>query len=151
MKTYITKTTTFDMGHRLTRHKGKCYGLHGHTYHLEVTLSAEILTVEGFVIDFTDLKEILKNIIDQFFDHKLLLSDAFQNAQLFAGLQKLEDERLLNSVRFVNYEPTVENIANSIFKLIAEKIAELETAEERNLKVEKIKLFETPTSYAEIY
>ena len=48
---------TFDAAHRIRGHAGKCAYLHGHTYHLEVTVTAETLDPIGMVMDFDDLRE----------------------------------------------------------------------------------------------
>lgn len=146
---YITKIITFDAGHRLTKHKGKCYGLHGHTYHLEVTVQAEELTPEGFVIDFADLKEILKTVVENEFDHKFLLSNTRENRFLIEGIIRGGDERISDSLVITGYEPTVENIAKAIYKSLSYYFKNIEN--DRGLDITKVKLFETPTSYAEVY
>jgi len=66
----ITKIFTFDSAHYLPNHKGKCKNLHGHTYTLYVTIKGEI-DKNGFVVDFGDLKESIKPIID-LLDHNYL-------------------------------------------------------------------------------
>ncbi|MDU4960504.1 MAG: 6-carboxytetrahydropterin synthase QueD [Sporomusaceae bacterium] len=72
-----TKIFTFDAAHFLEGHKGKCASLHGHSYRLEVTVSQRSLTVDGgssdgMVIDFSDLKAIVHELIIDRVDHKLL-------------------------------------------------------------------------------
>ena len=60
----ITKIFTFDSSHMLDGHDGKCQNLHGHTYKLEITVSAPIIqggAKDGMVMDFTDLKAIVKS------------------------------------------------------------------------------------------
>jgi len=67
----ITKTFTFDSSHSLSWHKGKCKNLHGHTYKLEVSIKGE-LNENGIVMDFSDLKKIVKKIILEKYDHQHL-------------------------------------------------------------------------------
>lgn len=73
----ITKTFTFDSAHCLSWHKGKCSNLHGHTYKLEVSIQGE-LTQNGIVMDFGDLKKIVKKSVLAKLDHKNL-NDIFKN------------------------------------------------------------------------
>lgn len=68
----ITKIFTFDSSHMLDGHDGKCQNLHGHTYKLEITVSDGIIkggAKDGMVMDFTDLKAIVKQHITDPFDH----------------------------------------------------------------------------------
>lgn len=69
MSVIATKEFTFDSAHQLVGHDGKCANLHGHTYRLEVALKDTPIIPEGpkegFVMDFGDLKRIVKeNIVD---------------------------------------------------------------------------------------
>lgn len=78
----VTKNFTFDAAHFLPNHKGKCSSMHGHTYRLEVTVvreKGELIeqgSDEGMVIDFSDLKAIVKTEVIDKMDHKLL-NDVF--------------------------------------------------------------------------
>ena len=47
----------FDAAHNLIHYHGKCERLHGHTYHLRVTLEGEPDS-EGMIYDFVDLKDV---------------------------------------------------------------------------------------------
>jgi 6-pyruvoyltetrahydropterin/6-carboxytetrahydropterin synthase len=73
----ITKEFTFDAAHFLTRYKGKCENLHGHTYKLHVTVEGEI-NENGLVIDFVDLKKAVNEKIINKLDHSNL-NDFFEN------------------------------------------------------------------------
>lgn len=70
-KVYLTKEFTFDSAHQLEWHKGKCKNLHGHTYKLQITIQGG-LNKDGIVIDFGDLKKIVKDKIIEKLDHQLL-------------------------------------------------------------------------------
>lgn len=69
----IYKQFTFDSAHFLpnvpTGHK--CREMHGHTYHLTLHIEGAVLDKEGWVLDFGDIKTIMKPIIDAL-DHHLL-------------------------------------------------------------------------------
>ena len=71
----ITKIFTFDSSHMLDGHDGKCQNLHGHTYKLEITVSDGIIRggpKDGMVMDFADLKAIVKQHITDPFDHAFI-------------------------------------------------------------------------------
>ena len=68
----ITKVgieTHFDASHRLPLHKGKCFNMHGHTWHIKVEVTASGLNSEGMIVDLKLLKEAVKEIAEKF-DHK---------------------------------------------------------------------------------
>lgn len=64
----ITKEFTFDAAHKLSNHKGKCKNLHGHTYKLHVTIKGKP-NGDGMIIDFSDIKNIVKKYILEKLDH----------------------------------------------------------------------------------
>jgi 6-pyruvoyltetrahydropterin/6-carboxytetrahydropterin synthase len=67
-QTRLTCSFTFEAAHRLPWHPGKCAGLHGHSYRLDVTLAGP-LDENGIVMDFDDLHAIVHGqVIDQW-DH----------------------------------------------------------------------------------
>lgn len=72
----IEKTFTFEAGHSLDHHDGKCRGPHGHSYILTIRLRSEILQPSGpkknMVVDFGDISAIVKPMIEKFFDHRWL-------------------------------------------------------------------------------
>ncbi|WP_435158132.1 6-carboxytetrahydropterin synthase QueD [Amycolatopsis sacchari] len=69
----IGKSFTFDAAHYLPSlpPEHKCSRLHGHTYTVEVVLSALYLTPPGFVTDFAELRP-LKHYVDSTLDHQHL-------------------------------------------------------------------------------
>lgn len=125
IKIKITKSFSFDAAHFLPNHKGKCSSMHGHTYRLEVTVvrgNGELITSgsdEGMVIDFSDLKALVKAEVIDKVDHKVL-NEVFP------------------------FRTTAENMANHIFNVLSDKLDPID------VKVERIKLWETPDSYAEV-
>jgi 6-pyruvoyltetrahydropterin/6-carboxytetrahydropterin synthase len=61
----------FCAAHILTGHKGKCANLHGHNYKVDVCLEGQELNELGLLIDFADLKKIVKEVIN-LLDHKYI-------------------------------------------------------------------------------
>ncbi len=79
----ISKKFSFSAAHRLPMHQGLCKNLHGHSYHLIVTItgvpngdpaSAEF----GMMMDFGELKKIVTEEIIQKMDHQYL-NDQYEN------------------------------------------------------------------------
>ncbi|MGH9203871.1 MAG: 6-pyruvoyl trahydropterin synthase family protein, partial [Vicinamibacterales bacterium] len=68
----------FDAAHRILGHSGKCAHLHGHTYHLEVTVGAQQLN--SLVMDFDDLKAGVKKAVVDRWDHATLLWQAISQS-----------------------------------------------------------------------
>ena len=69
----VTKHIEFCYGHRLLNYEGKCRHLHGHNGRVEVDIEAGTLDGRGMVYDFSDIKEAIKNWIDETLDHRMLL------------------------------------------------------------------------------
>lgn len=73
----LTKIFTFDAAHFLTQYHGKCENVHGHTYRLEVTVEGPV-GVDGLVMDFAELKTLIKEKVLNKLDHSHL-NDHFEN------------------------------------------------------------------------
>jgi len=70
----VTKEFSFDCAHMLTGHEGPCKNLHGHTYKLQVEVTSysgvqEEGPSKGMIVDFKDLKQIVKELIVDKLDH----------------------------------------------------------------------------------
>lgn len=74
-KIKIRKEFEFESAHHLPSHSGKCKSLHGHSYKLAVTIEGEI-NKNGMVMDFSDLRTIVKYEVVELLDHKYL-NDVF--------------------------------------------------------------------------
>lgn len=137
-KIRITKQFDFEAAHALEGYFGKCKDIHGHSYHLRITVSGSVdpskpKVEDGMVMDFTDLKKIVKKeIIDQF-DHMLILKDDSR----FRGIES-QNER----VQYVPYQPTCENLLLDMVNRIQNKMPE-------GVNLHSAFLRETPRSYAE--
>jgi 6-pyruvoyltetrahydropterin/6-carboxytetrahydropterin synthase len=82
------------------------------------------------VCDFSDIKRLVKTLVDETIDHKMVLR---RDDPLVKPLQAMGEP-----VFVVDQNPTVENIAKIIF----------EYARSQGLPVETVKVWETPTSWA---
>lgn len=67
----LTKDFTFDAAHNLVNYHGKCERLHGHTYRLRVVVEGTPDS-EGMIIDFIELKAIVKEKILSRLDHSYI-------------------------------------------------------------------------------
>jgi len=94
MKYSVTRLYTFDASHQLLQHKGKCARLHGHTYQLEVTIEGfpqiELGSSQGMVIDYGDLDDVVKPLVE------------------------MMDHHHLNDVMMLNVPATAENIGQTL-------------------------------------
>jgi len=140
-KIRVTKRFHFEMAHALFQYDGLCKNIHGHSYNLEVTLIGESKTEpghpkDGMVLDFGDLKEIVKtNIVDRF-DHSLMVNSLFSDSQIEI-LKKTTDRIIV-----VDFQPTSENIVADIAKILQQLMP-------AGVSLFSIRLFETVTSFAE--
>jgi 6-pyruvoyltetrahydropterin/6-carboxytetrahydropterin synthase len=137
----VTKIFTFDMAHALYGYDGPCKNIHGHTYILSVTLKGTVLqnndhSKNGMVIDFTDFKKIIVENIIQVFDHSLVLNSKSPHG----GLNEIREN--FEKINYVPYQPSCENLLIDFLARIKFKFAD-------DIKINNIKLEETPTSYAE--
>jgi 6-pyruvoyltetrahydropterin/6-carboxytetrahydropterin synthase len=73
----VSKEFTFDAAHFLTKYKGKCENLHGHTYRLRITVEGPI-GEDDMVMDFVVLKKLVNEKIVDKMDH-VNLNDLFEN------------------------------------------------------------------------
>ena len=140
----ITKQFSFETGHALYGYDGKCRNVHGHSYKLSVTVSGKPITDNtnvkfGMVIDFGDLKKIVKQEIVDLFDHATVFNKNTPHVEL---AKELIDRG--HHVLLVDYQPTSEMMVIDFAKKIKASLP-------KNIKLHSIKLQETDTSFAEWY
>lgn len=138
----ITKQFSFETGHALYGYDGKCKNVHGHSYRLDVTVIGKPImdtsnVKYGMVIDFGDLKKIVKQEIVEVFDHAIVFNKNTPHATLGASLKEEGHNVLL-----VDYQPTSEMMVIDFAKKIKARLPE-------NIKLHSLKLQETATSFAE--
>jgi len=74
----VSVEETFSSGHALRGYRGKCENRHGHNYRVQVTLAGPKLDNIGLLVDFSELKRVLRGIIAGL-DHQFLNDlDAFK-------------------------------------------------------------------------
>ena len=139
----VTKEFTFEMAHALYGYNGACKNIHGHSYKLSVCVIGKVINKTndaktGMVVDFTDIKDIVKTLIIDKFDHSLVLNGNSPH-QKFADTKNLFEKIILTE-----YQPTCEN-------LLIDFAGKLQASLPKNLKLHHLNLRETSTSYAEWY
>lgn len=133
---YLKTEQSFDSAHFLKGYQGKCHNLHGHRWRVVAEISGKALSQEtqtrGMLVDFGELKAILKGICDGF-DHSLIYeADSLRPATL-AALRE-EDFRLIE----VPFRPTAEEFARYFYHRLAEE----------GCPVHRVEVYETPNNCA---
>lgn len=141
-KIRITKKFEFEAGHALFGYDGKCKNLHGHSYKLFVTVIGTPITdtenvKNGMVIDFGDLKSIIKTEIIDLFDHAVVFNRLSPHAEIAEDLQQKG-----HAVILVDYQPTSENLVIDFAQRINKKLPS-------GISLFSLRLQETESSYAE--
>ncbi len=139
----ITKEFKFEMAHALKNYDGLCRNIHGHSYELKVTIAGTPVMDEknpknGMVMDFGDLKKIVRETIVDVFDHALVLNNKYPeglSAELKGAFKK---------VIFLDYQPTSELMIVDFAERIKAKLP-------GQVSLKYLLLRETVTSYAEWY
>lgn len=140
----ITKQFNFETGHALYGYDGKCKNVHGHSYKLSVTVVGKPITDTsnvkyGMVIDFSDLKKIVKEEIVDIFDHATVFNQNTPHIELANELKNRGHHVIL-----VDYQPTSENMVIDFAAKIKARLPE-------SINLFSLRLQETETSYAEWY
>jgi 6-pyruvoyltetrahydropterin/6-carboxytetrahydropterin synthase len=126
----VTKRIDFCYGHRLLDYDGICKHPHGHNAVAEIEVRTDALDMRNMVVDFSDIKRVVKGWIDRELDHKMILR---HDDPLVKPLQSLGEP-----IFIVDSNPTVERIARLIY----------EVSHEEGLPVVRVTVWETPTSWA---
>ncbi len=130
MKYRVTKYIDFCYGHRLRNYDGKCKYLHGHNGRIEIEIESDKLDDRGMVVDFGDIKNVMKKWVDENLDHRMLLRKDDPAVEFIRS----QGEPLF----LMDDNPTAENIAKVIF----------DKTKESGFSVARIVLWETPDSFA---
>lgn len=125
----VTKRIEFCYGHRLLDYDGICKHPHGHNAVAEIEVRTGGLDNRAMVVDFSDIKRVVKGWIDRELDHKMILR---HDDPLVEPLRALNEP-----VYVLDSNPTVERIA----KLIFDKTREL------GIPVVRVQVWETPSSF----
>lgn len=108
----IEKRFTLPIGHRLSKHSGRCFSPHGHNFTILVGFKAEKLNDNDMIEDFTNIKKWVGKILDEY-DHTFLVNKIDESwlkplADQFGFRTKVFDEKN-------NYDPTAERLAEKLF------------------------------------
>ena len=138
----ITKIFNFETAHVLYNYDGKCKNMHGHSYKLFVTVKGNPIKdldhhKNGMVVDFGDIKKIVKEEIVDIWDHAVLVNGDSPHKLLGESL-----ENQGHKVIFCKYQPTCENMLYDIAAKIQSKLP-------THVQLAYLKLHETENSYGE--
>ncbi len=138
----ITKQFSFETGHALYGYDGKCRNVHGHSYKLHVTVIGKPISDSrnvkfGMVIDFGDLKKIVKTKIVDVFDHATVFNKNTPHVELAKELGGRGHNIIL-----VDYQPTSEMMIIDFAEIIKKELP-------THIQLHSLKLQETNSSYAQ--
>lgn len=140
----VTRVFEFDAAHRVMNEKVKCFNLHGHRFKVEATFEYQFKGALGYAIDFKELKRIVGDWIDENLDHACLVNP--MDEQLIT-LCRSNNWRLyvmgMGTISDIN--PSAENLASELFYTIGQLFAE----SRGDIRVVKIRLYETPNCWVE--
>jgi 6-pyruvoyltetrahydropterin/6-carboxytetrahydropterin synthase len=118
----VTVERSFAAGHYLRNYKGKCENPHGHNYKIRVTLAGDRLDHAGLLLDFKDLKDVMKETIERL------------------------DHQMMNDVEpFTTLNPSAENLARYFYVETNKKVG---TISNSRVHVKEVTVFETDTTTA---
>jgi 6-pyruvoyltetrahydropterin/6-carboxytetrahydropterin synthase len=119
----VTVEQTFSAGHALREYKGKCENVHGHNYRVQVTVEGEQLNRIGLLVDFVELKRVVREVI-AYLDHQFI--------------NDLEP--------FTTINPSAENMAKYFYDEVSTRMAP--STDGTPARIAQIKIWETDTSIA---
>lgn len=118
----VTVERSFAAGHYLRNYKGKCENPHGHNYKVRVTLRGAELDKAGLLLDFKDLKDVMKDVIERL------------------------DHQMLNDIEpFTRLNPSAENIAKYFYD---QTNGQLRSLTNGRVSVKDVTIWETDTTTA---
>jgi 6-pyruvoyltetrahydropterin/6-carboxytetrahydropterin synthase len=137
----VTKEFSFEMAHALWNYDGPCKNVHGHSYKMFVTISGTPVNdpgnpKNGMIIDFTDLKKIVRTEIIDVFDHAVTVPENFEKS-------KPETFReMFGNAIIASYQPTCENLVADFASRLLKRLP-------AGISLHSLRLYETATSFAE--
>ena len=139
----VTKEFHFEMAHALWNYDGKCKHIHGHSYKLFVTIIGEPIKDAdnpklGMILDFGDLKTMVKEPVVDMLDHSLVLN------KVAGPTIPDRSNQMYNKVHFFDFQPTVENLVVYIADTIKPKLPP-------GIDLYSVRLHETASAFAEWY
>jgi 6-pyruvoyltetrahydropterin/6-carboxytetrahydropterin synthase len=121
----VTVEDTFAAGHFLRNYRGKCENPHGHNYKVRVTLQGLELDAAGLLLDFKELKHVMKPVIERL------------------------DHQMINEIApFTTVNPSAENIAKYFYD---ETNRSLKSSTSGRVSVKEVTIWETDTTTARYF
>jgi 6-pyruvoyltetrahydropterin/6-carboxytetrahydropterin synthase len=118
----VTVEDSFAAGHYLRNYKGKCENPHGHNYRVRVTLAGQELDKAGLLLDFKDLREVMRPVIERL------------------------DHQMINDLEpFTKLNPSAENLAKYFFDETNSRLRQMTNG---RVQVKKVTVFETDSTTA---
>lgn len=128
--TSVTRYHDFSAGHRVFGHESKCAHLHGHNYRVHFTITAKELDSVGRVIDFSVIKTLLCEWLEQYWDHKFLIWIKDPWATIIGDLDP-------QGTALTLFNPTAENMAEFLFKTVAPILLEPHNVQLTHIRIEE--------------
>lgn len=132
MQIRLYKEVSFDASHRLLHYQGKCHNLHGHRWKVEIRLTGKVDEETNILVDYNEIKRVVNR-----YDHQIILNG---------------DDPMVS--RIEEFHPVITTPGDPTSELLAVLIRdsiEGEYAQSgRNIRVESIRVWESPTCYAEL-
>src|SRR5438445_10049055 len=117
----VTVEDSFAAGHYLRNYKGKCENPHGHNYKVRVTLAGQELDKAGLLLDFKELRDVMRHVIDRL------------------------DHQMINDLEpFTTVNPSAENLAKYFFDNLTSQLTGLPPG----AKLKDVVIWETDTAMA---
>ncbi len=132
MQIRLYKEVSFDASHRLLTYPGKCHNLHGHRWKVEIWLTGEPDKETNILVDFNEIREAVDR-----YDHEIILNERDPM------VPRIEE---FHPVITTPGDPTSELLAS----LIRDDIEGTYASSGRNIRVDQIRVWESPTCYAEL-
>jgi 6-pyruvoyltetrahydropterin/6-carboxytetrahydropterin synthase len=130
----LTTAYVFDAAHRIAGHPGKCAWLHGHTYHLEVTVSSPTLNPLSMVMDFDDLGDAVRKAVLDLWDHATLLAVNDPLGPAISAVQREAPDRVV----LLPGHPTAEVLTREAWTRIESRLP-------AGITLERVAIRETPS------
>ncbi|NLV26476.1 MAG: 6-carboxytetrahydropterin synthase [Methanomicrobiales archaeon] len=132
MQIRLYKEVSFDASHRLLHYRGKCHNLHGHRWKVEVWVSGCTDKETNILVDYNEIREVVDH-----YDHEIILNES---DPMVPRIREFHD------VITTPGDPTSELLA----LLIRDEIERRYKGTGRNIIVDTIRVWESPTGCAEL-
>lgn len=137
----VCKVFEIESGHQLSKHPGRCRYPHGHSRRIEVVISSERLDDNDMVCDFASVKQALSSYLDEY-DHAMMVNSEDPSLDAI----RASSERV---IVVEGADPTTEVLARRIYEFLSEQIGGSSYALPDGLTVERVRVGETSSTWAE--